>query len=61
VDFAKNLESQGFTKSVSTDGKVTIFQKDGVKYTIRHTSKSGGPTAEVFQDGDLIKKIRLPK
>jgi RHS repeat-associated protein len=59
ADFGKNLESQGFGKSVSKDGKVTIYQKDGVKYTIRDTSKSGGPTAEVFKDGKLIRKIRL--
>jgi hypothetical protein len=59
ADFGKNLEAQGFTRSVSKDGKVTIYQKDGVKYTIRDTSQSRGPTAEVFKDGKLIKKIRL--
>jgi RHS repeat-associated protein len=59
-DFAKNLESNGFTKTVSKDAKVTIFQKDGVKYTLRDTAKStGGPTAEVFKDGKLVAKIRL--
>jgi RHS repeat-associated protein len=60
ADFGKNLEANGFTKSVSKDGKVTIFQKDAIKYTIRDTAKStGGPTAEVFKDGKLLQKIRL--
>jgi hypothetical protein len=54
------LESNGFTKAVSKDGKVTIFQKDGVKYTLRDTAKStSGPTVEVFKDGKLVAKIRL--
>jgi hypothetical protein len=60
ADFAKNLESNGFTKTVSEDGKVTIFQKNGMKYTLRDTAKStGGPTAEVFKNGKLVAKIRL--
>lgn len=60
ADFAKNLESNGFTKAVSKDGKVTTFRKNGVKYTLRDTAKStGGPTAEVFKDGKLVAKIRL--
>ena len=60
ADFGKNLESNGFSKSVSKDGKGTIYEKAGVKYTVRDSAKStGGPTAEVFKDGKLIQKIRL--
>jgi RHS repeat-associated protein len=60
AEFGKNLEAKGFAKTVSKDGKVTIFEKGGVKYTVRETAKStGGPTAEVFKDGKLLGKIRL--
>ena len=60
ADFGKNLESEGFSKRMSGDGKVAIYEKDGIKYTVRDTSAStGGPTAEVFKDGELVQKIRL--
>jgi len=55
-----NLEANGFAKSVSKDGNVSIYQKGSMKYTIRATSKStGGATMEVFKNGQLIQKIRL--
>jgi len=39
---------------------VSIFEEDGVKYTIRATSKSTqGPTVEAFVNGVKILKIRL--
>ena len=60
VDFGRNLEANGFSKSTSQDGTVAIYQKDNMKYTVRDTSSStGGPTAEVFKDGELVGKIRL--
>ena len=60
AELGKNLEANGFAKTVSKDGKVTIFEKDGLKYTVRGSAKStGGPTAEVFKDGKLVAKIRL--
>lgn len=60
VDFGKNLEAQGFTKSVSKDGKATVYQKDGTTYSIYDKAKStGGPSVLVRKDGELIEKIRL--
>ena len=59
-EFAENLEANGFTKTTSKSGKVTNFEKDGVKYSLRDTSKStGGPSADVFKDGEPLLKIRL--
>ncbi len=58
-DFGKNLEAGGFTKSLSKDGKVTIYTNGKTSYTLRAGSKSGPATAE-FHNGKKIKhKIRL--
>ncbi|MGZ5446315.1 MAG: RHS repeat-associated core domain-containing protein, partial [Thermoanaerobaculia bacterium] len=60
ADFGKNLEAQGFTKSVSKDGKATVYQKDATTYSIYDKAKStGGPSVLVRKDGELIEKIRL--
>lgn len=60
--FERNLTDAGWARSVSKDGKVTIFEKDGSRYMVRDNAKStGGPTADFYKAGsdkaDL--KIRL--
>jgi hypothetical protein len=60
AEFEGNLVKSGFSKAVSKDGLATIFEKDGVKYTVRATSKSTqSPTAEVFVNGIRTLKIRI--
>lgn len=51
ADFGRNLEENGYTKSVSKNGDVTIFKKGDMKYTVRGSSNS--------KDGKLVRKIRL--
>lgn len=62
--FEKNLSNSGWSKSASKDGKVTNYEKDGAKYSVRDNAKStGGPTADYYKAGsdkpDI--KIRLKK
>ncbi|HET7464575.1 MAG TPA: RHS repeat-associated core domain-containing protein, partial [Longimicrobium sp.] len=62
AEFEANLVNAGFRQSVSRDGLVKIFVKDGVRYTTRATSRSTGlPTAEFFPAGarSATLKIRL--
>ena len=59
ADFSRALETAGFEKSASKDGKVEIFTKNGLTYVIRDFSKSGPPTADVLKDGKLVLKLRL--
>jgi hypothetical protein len=59
-DFIDNLKKQGYVQSTSKDGKVTILTKGNTTYNVCDTAKStGGPTAEVFQNGQLTQKIRI--
>ncbi len=59
-EFENNLIDNGYLKSISKDGNVSIFTKDETKYTTRSYSKStNGPTAEVFKNNKPTKKIRL--
>ncbi len=59
-EFEKNLLDNGFTKSLSKNGKVNIFTKADTKYTTRDFSKStDGPTAESFKNNQPTSKIRL--
>jgi hypothetical protein len=58
-DFGKALEKQGFARTQSKDGKVTIFTKGETRYTVRSTSNSGPPTAELIESGERKLKIRL--
>ena len=63
-EFEDNLLQNGWDRSVSKDGKVTIFEKDGARYTVRDTSRStGGPSVEYFKPGSSSAdlKIRLPR
>jgi RHS repeat-associated protein len=60
-EFEKSLAESGWERSVSQNGKVSIFQKDGAKYTVRDFSKEGSKTAEYFRSGsdEASLKIRL--
>jgi RHS repeat-associated protein len=61
-EFEKNLVEEGWTKSVSKDGKVVIYEKEGARYVIREDAKStGGPTADYYKPGSnkIDTKIRL--
>lgn len=61
-DFEKNLSGSGWRQTVSKDGKVSIFEKDGAKYVVRDGAKStGGPTADFYKAGSksIDVKIRL--
>lgn len=58
--FEQALVDSGYSESVSKDGNVNIYTNGDTTYTTRATSNStGGPTAEVFQGGQLALKIRL--
>lgn len=62
-EFGANLLKDGWTKTLSTNGKVEIFTKNGAKYSVREYSKTGPPTAEFTPRGagKYTLKIRLPK
>jgi hypothetical protein len=56
--FGDNLLSNGWSKSMSKDGKTTIYSKNGAKYVLRNTSKSTGrATADYYKAGS--KKINI--
>lgn len=61
--FERNLTDAGWNRSISKDGKVSIFEKDGSKYVVRDGAKSTGkPTADFYKAGSRGKpdvKIRL--
>lgn len=58
-EFGKNLEANGFTKSAAKDGTPT-YTKDNTQYTVYPKSTStGGPTAQVKVNGEVVGKIRL--
>jgi hypothetical protein len=64
ANFEKNLTNSGWTRSVSKDGRVVNYEKDGARYSVRDNAKStGGPTADYYKAGsdkpDI--KIRLKK
>jgi RHS repeat-associated protein len=60
TEFESNLATGGWARSVSRDGKVTIFQKDGARYTVRGDSRSTGtPTAEYFRPGSQSADLKL--
>ncbi len=61
TEFGKDLEAEGWTKSVSKDGKSTIYTKDGAKYAVRDYSNQGSITADFTPAGSSnpTLKIRL--
>jgi len=62
TEFADTLASNGWTSSVSQNGAVQIFQKDGAKYVLREYAESySGWTADFTPDGSTraTLKIRL--
>jgi hypothetical protein len=63
TDFERNLSDNGWTKSMSKDGKATIYEKDGARYVIRDNADSTGtPTADYYAPGsdEINLKIRMP-
>ncbi|MEO6982415.1 MAG: RHS repeat-associated core domain-containing protein, partial [Edaphobacter sp.] len=65
-EFESNLMNSGWKQSISKDGEVNIFIKDGARYTVRGSSKSfpRNPTVEYFAPGNKGAadiKIRLPR
>lgn len=63
AEFEANLRNDGWTQTVSKDGKADIFTKDGERYTVRDESNAGSPTADFTPAGAsrATLKIRLPK
>ncbi len=60
TEFGKNLESNGWKKIVTKDGKAVIYQKDGAKYVLRDNAKStGGPTADFYKSGSKRADIKI--
>lgn len=60
-EFSKNLESSGYSKDIKGgNNQVINYTKGSKKYTIRDNAKSTGTTtADVYNNGELKKKIRL--
>lgn len=55
--FERILLDNGWTRSISKDGKVVNFTKDGAKYSLREGAKStGGPTADFYKPGNKIHR-----
>jgi hypothetical protein len=63
AEFEANLRNEGWTQTLSKDGKTDIFTKGDLKYTVREHSNAGGPTAEYFPPGAKqgTLKIRLDR
>lgn len=63
AEFEANLRNDGWAQTLSKDGKVDIFTKDGARYTVRDESNAGVPTADFIPAGASrgTLKIRLPK
>jgi RHS repeat-associated protein len=62
AEFESELSNSGWTRTLSSDGKVVNYARDGARYSVRATSDStGGPTAEYFVEGakKAILKIRM--
>jgi hypothetical protein len=60
-EFEAGLSASGWAKSISkSDPMISIFSKDGAKYTVRDKSKSTkGPTAEFFKPGSKTADTKL--
>jgi hypothetical protein len=64
AEFEGNLLKSGWARTSSKDGKVTIFEKNGARYTTRTSANSTkAPTAEYFKPGSntIQLKIRMPR
>ena len=60
AELEKNLSESGWSKSVSKDGKVTNFEKDGARYSVREGAKStGGPTADYYKKGSQSPDLKI--
>lgn len=61
AEFESNLRNDGWEQTLSKDGKMDIFTKDGNRYGVRDQSNQGQPTADYFPLGskNATVKIRL--
>jgi hypothetical protein len=62
TEFADTLDANGWTSSISKDGAVQIFEKDGAKYVLREYAGSySGWSADFTPSGssDVTLKLRL--
>ena len=59
AEFIKKLEERGFTRSVSKDGKSTIYTKGTRSYSFYDKSSSGGEPSALLLDGSDRLKIRF--
>ena len=59
-EFGNALEQNGYSKSTSSDGNVSIYTKGDKTYSVYSEADStGAPSAEVRVGGETISKIRL--
>lgn len=61
AEFEANLRNDGWEQTMSKDGKMDIFTKDGNRYGVRDQSNQGQPTADYTPAGskEATVKIRL--
>lgn len=59
-EFEKGLEQVGWTQLEKGGGKVTEFEKDGIRYVTRDNAKSTeGPTADYYKPGSGCADIKI--
>lgn len=63
AEFEANLRDNGWAQTLTKDGKMDIFTKNGNRYGVREDSNQGQPTADYFPLGSKYAtlKIRLAK
>lgn len=58
TEFENNLIENGWSRKYSSDGKASIFEKDGARYVVRDNAKTyDGPTAEYYPNGSKYCKL----
>ena len=58
-EFGANLESAGYTKTVSSDGKSILYQKGDVKYSLRNNQTAKGTPGVSADYSNGTKKATL--
>lgn len=61
AEFEANLLRSEFSQTVSSNSNIYIFDNGNTRYTVRDFSSDGRQTAEFFQNGRRLLKIRLQK
>ena len=54
----KTLESNGFTKSTTADGRIQ-YTKGNTECTMYKGKSTGGPSMQVKVNGDVVSKVRM--